>query len=214
MTSRSGAWPIGRSLEGAAIEARGFGGGPTLALVHGGIHGDEPGAVEAVRRLERALSAAPPGSRVVTVACVNPDGLRAGTKDNARGVDLNRNFPARSWRAEGAAGYAPGEAPLSEPEATALAALVEAERPARLIALHQPFCCVNYDGPARALAERMATACGWPVRESIGYPTPGSFGARYGVDEQREVITLELPRPADEAALAKALSALLVACVP
>lgn len=205
---------IGRSLGGVEIIAREFGDGRALAVVHGGIHGDEPGAVEAVLRLEALLERAPPAARIVTVARVNPDGLAAATKDNARGVDLNRNFPARSWRADGPPGYAPGSAPLSEPESAALAALIDAEQPARLIALHQPFRCVNFDGPARALAERMAAACGWPVREDLGYPTPGSFGARYGVDEGREVITLELPRPADEAALACALAALAVACAP
>jgi protein MpaA len=153
-------------------------------------------------------------ARVVTVACVNPDGLAANRKDNARGIDLNRNFPARSWRADGPPGYAPGAAPLSEPESRALAELVDAERPARLVAVHQPFACVNFDGPARAMAERMAAACGWPVREDVGYPTPGSFGARYGVDEQREVITLELPRPAGEPELRASLAALIVACTP
>ena len=203
---------VGRSIEGRAIEARSFGEGATVALVHGGIHGDEPGAVEAVRRLEAALAAAPPAARVVTIASVNPDGVAAGRKDNARGVDLNRNFPARSWRADGPPGYHPGAAPLSEPESRALAELIDVERPARLVAVHQPFACVNFDGPARALAERMAAACGWPVREDVGYPTPGSFGARYGIDDGREVITLELPRPADEAALAAAVAALAVAC--
>ena len=45
----------------------------------------------------------------------------------------------------------------------------------------------------------MSAACGYPKVASVGYPTPGSFGARYGVDAGLPVITLELPRPVDEA---------------
>ncbi len=204
---------IGRSLAGRPIEAAAFGDGPTLLLVHGGIHGDEPGAPAAVEKLAEAL-AAHRGPRVVLVPAVNPDGLAAGSKDNARGVDLNRNFPAKSWRSDGKPGYHPGAAPLSEPESAALAALIERERPASLVAVHQPFRCVNFDGPARPLAEAMAAACGWPVVEDVGYPTPGSFGACYGVDGGLPTITLELPRPASELDVAVALAALRVAARP
>jgi murein peptide amidase A len=207
-------WTIGRSVEGRAIEARAFGEGPTRALVHAGIHGDEPGAAAAAERLCARLEAERPAARVVVVPAVNPDGLSRGAKDNARGVDLNRNFAARSWgQAVEKPGYFGGTAALSEPESAALAALLEAERPARIVAIHQPFRCVNFDGPARALAEAMAAACGWPVVADVGYPTPGSFGSCYGIDRGLEVITLELPRPATGGDLDAALRALLVACV-
>jgi protein MpaA len=203
---------VGRSVEGRPLEAFAFGEGATLALVHGGIHGDEPGAVALAERLIEHL-AGWRGARVVVLPAVNPDGLAAATKDNARGVDLNRNFPSRNFRSEPLApGYDPGPHPLSEPESAALAALIERESPARLLALHQPFRCVNFDGPAAALAERMAAACGWPVRADVGYPTPGSFGSRYGVDLGLEVITLELPRPATDGDLAAGLAALRVGC--
>jgi protein MpaA len=76
------------------------------------------------------------------------------------------------------------------------------------VSVHQPFCLVNWDGPAEALARSMSQVTGWPASASVGYPTPGSFGARWGVDEGLAVITLELPRPADEAALARGAAAL------
>jgi hypothetical protein len=211
----------GRSVEGRPIEALAFGAGPALLLVHAGIHGDEPGAVALAERFAVWLASAS-DARVVVVPAANPDGLAAATKDNARGVDLNRNFPARSFgaarsddaRPSPSARYDPGAHALSEPESAALAALIEAERPRRLVAIHQPLRCVNWDGPAERLASAMAAACGWPAVADVGYPTPGSFGARYGVDLRLPVITLELPRPAAPADLEAGLAALFVAADP
>jgi protein MpaA len=176
---------LGFSVENRPIEA--FGDGPLLLF--GAIHGDEPESAELCHRF---LREGRDGAIVVPV--VNPDGLSRNQKDNARGVDLNRNFPSRNWSAQHPPGYFPGEAPLSEPESAALSRLIAERKPRVLVAVHQPFACVNWDGPAAALAEKMAEACGLPARASVGYPTPGSFGSLYGVDLQVPVITLELPR--------------------
>jgi protein MpaA len=144
----------------------------------------------------------------------NPDGLAAGTKNNAHDVDLNRNFAAASWRREHEAGYDPGPAPESEPETRALAELIRASGATRLVALHSPFRTVNFDGPARALAERMAALNGYGVTDDIGYPTPGSFGGRYGRDLGLEVITLEIPAVSIEQAWAENRAALYEALLP
>jgi protein MpaA len=158
----------------------------------GAIHGDEPLGTHCLERLVAELS--PPLPRETwIIPAANPDGLAAGTKNNARGVDLNRNFAARNWRREHAAGYDPGASPESEPESRALAELIARCGATRLIALHSPFRTVNYDGPARDLAERMAARNGYGATADIGYPTPGSFGRRYGGDLGFEVITLEIP---------------------
>jgi murein peptide amidase A len=177
----------GHSIEGRVIEWQGSG----PLLVFGAIHGDEPASAELCRRW------AARGAGIV-VPVVNPDGLARGTKDNARGVDLNRNFAARNWSREHPPGYFPGDQPLSEPESAALAALIDERAPRLIVSVHQPFGCVNWDGPAASLAEEMARACGYPARASIGYPTPGSFGSAYGVDRGLPVITLELPAVVEE----------------
>jgi protein MpaA len=183
------------------MQARVFG-VPSL-LVFGGIHGDEPGSVELCDRL---IARAPDG--VAIVPAVNRDGLARNHKNNARDVDLNRNFPSRNWVREHPAGYDPGPAPLSEPETQALAKLIDELAPRVIVAVHQPFRCVNWDGPAEELASQMSRACGYPARASVGYPTPGSFGSLYGVDRGIPVITLELPRPVPDEDWAGCLAAL------
>lgn len=200
---------VGRSALGRAIEGVRVGpDGPLDLFVFGAIHGDEPGSAELCRRLIAGLD----GTRAVLVVPVaNPDGLARGTKDNARGVDLNRNFPARSWRREHPPGYDPGPHPLSEPETQALARIVDEERPRVIVSVHQPLRCVNWDGPAEALAQAMSAACGYPAVASVGYPTPGSFGACYGLDRGLPVITLELPRLVEDADHAACLRALACA---
>jgi protein MpaA len=187
---------LGRSFEGRPILSRRLGGAGRPLVVMGGIHGDEPASVEAVLALARRLGAgAGPPVPVVIVPALNPDGLVRGSKNSARDVDLNRNFPARSFRPEHAPGYFPGPHPLSEPETLLLADLVDHDlSPVMgLVAVHAPFACVNYDGPAEAWAEAVAAACGWPARGDIGYPTPGSLGSWLGRDRGLPVLTLELP---------------------
>ena len=146
---------IGLSVEGRALRAWRFGpdGAPAL-LVVAGVHGDEPssvgGAVELGRRLRAgAVAAAGP---VWLMPRLNPDGLARGQKNSARDVDLNRNFPAANFTTAHRPGYFPGDGPLSEPETAALAALIERERIGAVVAVHAPFACVNYDGPAQAWA--------------------------------------------------------------
>lgn len=183
---------LGQSSEGRPVWGAAFGAGERPLLVVGGVHGDEPSSVEAVVGLAGRLAGVGP---VILVPALNPDGLARNLKNSARDVDLNRNFPARNWRAEHAPGYFPGPAPLSEPETRVLAGLVEAHAPRGVVAVHAPFACVNYDGPPSAAvwAAEVAAACGWPARGDIGYPTPGSLGSWLGVDRGLPVLTLELP---------------------
>jgi murein peptide amidase A len=194
-------WPqIGHSVEGRPIFGRAFGarasgGARTFApplLIFGGIHGDEPASVEALLDLVDRLALEKATPPLFVIPLVNPDGIVRGSKNSARDVDLNRNFPARSFVTTHAPGYFPGPAPLSEPESRVVAEVVE--RGIRgAVAVHAPLACVNYDGPAARWAEAVAAACGWPARGDIGYPTPGSFGSWLGIDRGLPVLTLELP---------------------
>jgi protein MpaA len=163
------------------------------ALLFGAIHGDEAVTQLMLERLSDELIERPPGRDTWIVPCVNVDGVLAGSRNNANDVDLNRNFACPSWGTARRPGYHPGDAAEDQPETRALVELIDRIAPHRLIALHSTYRMVNWDGVGEPLAHEMSERCGYPVVHDMGYPTPGSFGSKYGVTGQREVITLEVP---------------------
>jgi protein MpaA len=129
-------------------------------LVIGGLHGNEPVSPPTVRGLVAA--AVDDDVELWLVPEANPDGVAAGMRCNANGVDLNRNFPW-DWRADDG-----GPGPLSEPEPSALAALVDRLTPDLVVWVHQPYGYVSSIGPtAAALEEAWAEAAGIPVRPDV-----------------------------------------------
>jgi len=155
----------GRSVEGRRIVAVRVGEtGPFRVLVVGSIHGAETAGQAVVRRL-RALRP-PAGTELWTVKTVNPDGVAAGTRQNARGVDLNRNFPD-AWRRQGRpfSPFYSGPQQLSEPESRAVRRLVRKVRPDVTIWYHQALRVVDLGSGAdpkivRAYARRVGLRAG------------------------------------------------------
>ena len=85
--------------------------------------------------------------------------------------------------------------------------------PDRIVSIHQPLSCVDYDGPSETLAKQMAQAC--PLKlEKLG-GLPGSFGSFVGVTLKRPIVTLELPKdaPHDGPQLWKTYGPALIAAV-
>jgi protein MpaA len=187
-------------VQGRPLRLIEVGQGREIVLVFGGFHGDEEQGAYVAERLATFVSgvaAPPPGRKVVVVPMVNPDGIAASTRDNARGVDLNRNFPTRTWRlASGPSAGRHGSQPASEPETRLVIELIDHYRPACIISIHtisRGKHCVNYDGPADGLAVAMAERCAYPVKPYIGYPTPGSLGTYAGIERGIPIVTLEMP---------------------
>ena len=168
----------------------------SLVLVVGVFHGDEPQGDYLIRKyLDKKVS------DLLFIPCLNPDGMSVNKRVNSNGVDLNRNFPTKNWgKNEGEnatcddanTSYYGGEAPGSEIETKFLIDIIDEYKPRLILTLHSPYCVVNYDGPARDVAERISKIIGYPAEGSIGYPTPGSFGTYCGVERNIPVITLEL----------------------
>lgn len=183
---------LGRSVEGRSIRARTVGHGARQVLWVGGIHGNEPEGAIATASLPADFLAAGLADRVTltVIEDINPDGRAANTRGNSRGVDINRNFPARTFTASAER----GEAPLSEPEAKVLHDEILGVRPDLVIVCHawHDRYFINYDGPARELAQRFADLSGYPLVESRSFsPTPGSLGSWVGNDLGRAILTIE-----------------------
>jgi N-acetylmuramoyl-L-alanine amidase len=126
---------IGRSAEGRPIRALRVGSprARVKVMVVGAVHGNEPAGRAVVERLRRAKP--PRGTALWLIEDANPDGSAAGTRHNAAGVDLNRNFPYR-WRPQDGV-YESGPGPGSEPETQAVMRFVERERPRVTLWYHQ-----------------------------------------------------------------------------
>jgi protein MpaA len=151
---------LGRSLDGRPIRAVEVGDRTgTRVLVVGCIHGNECAGVAIARRLERT---SPRGIDLWIVPVLNPDGRAAGARGNARGVDLNRNFPWRWRRMRGF--YESGPHPLSEPEARIAYRLILRLRPHVTIWFHQHLDLVWASGGDRGIERRFARLSGLPYR--------------------------------------------------
>ena len=170
-------------------------------LIIGVFHGDEPQGKFLIERYltEKFLPQVEGKSNnLLFIPCLNPDGMQNNTRTNSNGVDLNRNFPTQNWGEDtSAAGdnpqdYYAGNSPASEIETQFVIDIIEKYNPKLILTLHAPYKIVNFDGPAKEIAQKISDIIGYPVEESIGYPTPGSFGTYCGIERNIPTITLEL----------------------
>jgi protein MpaA len=146
-------------VRGRPIAARVLGpdSAPRKVLLVGCIHGNECAGVAIISALERMP--VPTGIQLWLVREMNPDGTALNTRQNARGVDLNRNFPYR-WQPISEATYYSGPHALSEPETRAAVALIRRIKPAVTIWYHQHEDLVDMTGGDRGIARRYAQLAG------------------------------------------------------
>lgn len=181
---------------------------PLKVLLLGGIHGDEQTAAAIVFKwLELMQKNGAPEFHWKVAPVVNPDGLLAAKprRVNARGVDLNRNFPTPNWQQDAPRYWArttrsdprryPGKAPISEPESRWVYDTIEKFKPDVIISVHAPFGVLDLDGPATP-PKRFGRL--WYNRVGV---YPGSLGNYSGLHKDIPVVTIELPHatsmPAD-----------------
>ncbi|MCP4450456.1 MAG: murein peptide amidase A [Planctomycetes bacterium] len=179
----------GRSLMNRIVLYDILGQGQDTTLIIATIHGNEDAGTPLVRRLYQHLRENThllAGRTVVIMPVANPDGRAARVRYNARGVDLNRNFESDNR----VNNEVHGKGALSEPESEIITRIITEYRPNKIVTLHQPLSCVDYDGPGRGLAEAMAQRCPLPVKK-LG-ARPGSLGAYSGESLNIPTITLEM----------------------
>jgi protein MpaA len=149
---------LGRSEEGRRIIVihAGMGLGPRV-LVVGAIHGNELAGIAVARALVRIR----PSADIWVVPDLNPDGAARGTRQNARGVDLNRNWSSQ-WPGGGRPWdvYYPGPRPFSERETQIGRTLILRIRPQVSIWYHQHMNVIWAWGPSTAAGRRYAKVSG------------------------------------------------------
>ncbi|MBL8122064.1 DUF2817 domain-containing protein [Candidatus Saccharibacteria bacterium] len=182
---------IGYSVNGRPIVAYYYGSGSTSILFTGGIHGSEPSGSyimqDWVAHLDANAHKIPTGRQVVVVPSLSPDGLAAGSRLNANGVNLDRNFPTSNWTKDiitsgGSVPGGGGKSPLSEPEAQAIADLTTQLRPRLEVSFHSQGSLVgaNACSASASVARQYAKAVGYGTmignaEEVMGYAFTGEY---------------------------------------
>ncbi|MBK7004305.1 MAG: murein peptide amidase A [Burkholderiales bacterium] len=175
-------------------------------LVVGGIHGDEMSSSSMVFHWISLAQVAPADMPDPIhwrfIPALNPDGLfaRPARRVNARGVDLNRNFPTPNWARDARIYWEdrtrkdprrwPGSKPLSEPESRFLLAEMDSFKPNLIVSIHAPYGVLDFDGPSVPPSK-----LGRLYLDQVGI-FPGSLGNYGGVHKRVPVVTIELPSAA------------------
>ena len=141
----------------------------------------------------------------MVVPAVNPDGIAAGTRNNAHNVNLARNFPSANWKAdiETASGVLPGGggvSPGSEPEAAALIALTRTLRPRLEVSFHAQGSLVGANKYADSvpIGEGYAKMVGYKTmfynaEAVMGYSITGEYEEWMGEEMNIPALLIELP---------------------
>jgi predicted deacylase len=152
---------LGKSVRDRRIVAYHLGekGEPKVVLI-ATMHGNEG----APRRILQTLRDGKPihGIDLWVVPTYNPDGLARGTRKNAHGVDLNRNYPYHWADLDG--NYESGSGPASEPETRAMMKFLRDVRPSRILSFHQPLYGVDTDTKNKPFARRVARKLELPAK--------------------------------------------------
>ncbi len=187
---------FGQSTSGLPIPAYQWDLPHPHVLIIGGVHGDEVEGVQAAYGLLNAFQKSYTYKLKMTVVPMfNIDGVLAKTRQNKRGVDLNRNLPTQDWTSEVLnPRYYPGSRANSEVENQALTHFIDSQKPRIIFSLHSWNPLLNVNGKCRKEAEVIQRMTNYPIQEDIGYPTPGCLGTYTGLERDIPTLTYEIQR--------------------
>lgn len=209
---------IGTSVGGRGMLSYHIGNGPRVIAFCGAIHGNEVGTPKLIRSLIAYLNAKKEWHADFTFLCIpvlNPDGYamalarpdysnggRIG-RFNANGVDLNRNFPTRSFASTSVwshgKGYTEttqvscGATPGSEPENVALRSFLMRENVSLLWMFHSVASEImaGHDAPTEALAGVFARVTGFRHATHAEWQTLHQTGTAKEWCEENGIMYLE-----------------------
>jgi len=177
-----------KSTNGRAVEMVVAGQGSHRILVIGSLYGNDPESLALVQSTMQALkSTAPKASTILVMKTANPDGLSEHMATNAKGVDLNRNFPSTWFPAQPTRQSGPH--PASEIETQNLMRVLQEFQPDRVIHVHdsighRPLLLLN----SHWIAESSRDAL--PKGIDIG-----SFQKEFKVGSIEEFVSVRLGKP-------------------
>lgn len=193
---------IGKSVQGRNIMAyyRGYQGATRVVVLLGQMHGDESAGINTARFTRDHLKPKP-GTGVWIIPTMNPDGWAANTRQNAHGVDLNRNWPTNGWvRTSKGYRYWGGASKGSEPETKAMMAFLSKVKPTYITSIHQPLNGVGRSSYGPNFQRRLSKNLGLGIK-TFGVGTPsgkvsptltGWYNATMG--KKYAAITVEFPK--------------------
>lgn len=200
--------------------------GKDITMIMCGVHGDEITPVkfcfdiiyylEELSKDKTKFEVDFKDKLVIVAPLVNPDSFFkiSPTRTNARGIDVNRNFPTIDWLKDARKMWAtkykrdkrrnPGLSPISEPEVVFQVNLIKRYSPDKIISVHAPLSLLDYDGPNTIVTSGVD---GTKANELLiqisqeakdyrieNYPFfPGSLGNWAGKERDIPTYTLELP---------------------
>ncbi len=213
---------IGSSVRGKPIRTTTIGSGPRRIYVIGGMHGDEPEGPAAAAILPEIFEGVTLESATIRIlADMNPDGTAARTRYNTRGVDLNRNWPAKD--------YIPGDGKISglraasELETVVVHKDLAAFKPDVVIVITSSVRgpVIGFEGQSQMVAYEFAAAARreeprWRLVPDRWKPSPGSAESYAWLNLKKPVLSVELRRGEDPETNAAALRSglLAVAAMP
>jgi murein peptide amidase A len=193
---------LGHSVLGRVITAQVLGrdSAPRKILLVGCIHGNECAGRAILSAVAR--HSVPTGVQLWLVQEMNPDGTAADTRQNAHGVDPNRNFPFQ-WQPIPGPTYYSGPYPASEPETRVAMRLILRVKPAVTIWYHQHEDLVDMAGGDRGVARRYAQVSGLRATCLPFLPGTATAWSNHKLFDTTSFV-VELPAgPVDRAALAR-----------
>lgn len=201
---------IATTSQGREILARHYGAldAPVQIVAIGQMHGGEPGGRTVIADL--ATSDIPDGVGLWLVVSMNPDGHLRGTRANARGVDLNRNFPY-GWDRGSRGSYWPGPRAASEAETRGMMRFLMAVKPTAVLSYHQAFDVVDISHPLSRPAGRQLAKYMGERASKVGCAGTCHGTMTQWIDHELRAIaiTVELDHSVSNAEAARAATAVL-----